>query len=325
VRCFFCLEERPPSDEHVFPLAIGGKLVIDRVCRECNSTLGEKVDSKLTNHVFITMKREALGLAGNSGAVPTFVKHLKDGNLADDPNQRIKLIVNPKTGCIEPRMLFSVIETPIDDHTDLQTVFIDATDDVTPKKLEQIIQGQLKKAGMPPLPQDEIDRRVASILEAGPQKLEQPTIRTGFSVDLNAFRPALLKIAYELACLWLGETYLDDPMAANLRNCIFGRLTEKGSGIKGKIFMDDAASVFQPWFSGKNCHLAYSMVARNGICVALKVFDAFSAVITVTDDKARYLSNDYDPAAIRFIHIDTESGAMRQSSFIDEVERLARF
>ena len=36
MRCIFCLKERDPSLEHVFPAAIGGTLTIDRVCKPCN-------------------------------------------------------------------------------------------------------------------------------------------------------------------------------------------------------------------------------------------------------------------------------------------------
>ena len=39
MRCIFCSNERPSSLEHVFPLAIGGHITTDRVCKECNSTL----------------------------------------------------------------------------------------------------------------------------------------------------------------------------------------------------------------------------------------------------------------------------------------------
>jgi hypothetical protein len=57
MRCFFCLEEREPTEEHVFPHAIGGTLTIDRVCKPCNDFLGAKVDVLLTNHELILIKR----------------------------------------------------------------------------------------------------------------------------------------------------------------------------------------------------------------------------------------------------------------------------
>jgi hypothetical protein len=53
MRCIFCTNERPPSVEHVFPLAIGGHRTTDRVCKECNSTLGSRVDAaiRIVRHV----------------------------------------------------------------------------------------------------------------------------------------------------------------------------------------------------------------------------------------------------------------------------------
>jgi transposase, IS6 family len=67
MRCIFCLKERPGSEEHVFPLAIGGTLTTDRVCEPCNSTLGSRVDSALTDNFAVRIRRAELGLAGNSG------------------------------------------------------------------------------------------------------------------------------------------------------------------------------------------------------------------------------------------------------------------
>lgn len=46
--CIFCCQERAPSCEHVLPLAIGGTITTDRVCEECNSTLGSRVDAALS-------------------------------------------------------------------------------------------------------------------------------------------------------------------------------------------------------------------------------------------------------------------------------------
>jgi len=70
MRCTFCFEERPPSLEHVFPLAIGGTIETDRVCRVCNSTLGTRVDAALSDFLPIRTRRAKLGLVGNAGVSP---------------------------------------------------------------------------------------------------------------------------------------------------------------------------------------------------------------------------------------------------------------
>jgi hypothetical protein len=57
MRCIFCLNERPGSKEHVFALAIGGRLTTDRVCEPCNSTLGSRVDAALSDFFSIRVRR----------------------------------------------------------------------------------------------------------------------------------------------------------------------------------------------------------------------------------------------------------------------------
>ena len=76
MRCIFCMKDRPPSDEHIFPLAIGGSLHTQRVCRECNSILGSTVDAPLSDHIFIVIRRAELGLKGNSNTIPDALKNL---------------------------------------------------------------------------------------------------------------------------------------------------------------------------------------------------------------------------------------------------------
>ncbi len=48
--CIFCSRtdlETNFSDEHIIPESIGGRLVLDQVCAECNSGLGHDVDPEI--------------------------------------------------------------------------------------------------------------------------------------------------------------------------------------------------------------------------------------------------------------------------------------
>lgn len=65
MRGIFCLEERPRSVEHVFPLAIGDPLTTDRICERCNSEPGSRVDAALTDWFPIRTRRAELHLAGH--------------------------------------------------------------------------------------------------------------------------------------------------------------------------------------------------------------------------------------------------------------------
>lgn len=72
-RCIICLKELPremANEEHIFPEALGGMLVIREVCRECNSHLGRFVDKPLVDNWLMQAKRMLLGLPGKSGRVP---------------------------------------------------------------------------------------------------------------------------------------------------------------------------------------------------------------------------------------------------------------
>jgi hypothetical protein len=59
--CIFCDQERAPSIEHVFPLAIGGTVTTDRVCAPCNSVLGSRVDAALSDFFPVRMRRAEQG------------------------------------------------------------------------------------------------------------------------------------------------------------------------------------------------------------------------------------------------------------------------
>ena len=46
-RCILCLKEVPLSREHIIPKAIGGILTCSFLCKECNSSLGIRVDAEV--------------------------------------------------------------------------------------------------------------------------------------------------------------------------------------------------------------------------------------------------------------------------------------
>jgi HNH endonuclease len=97
--CIFCLKEKGPSKEHVFPEGIGGSLTIDRVCKDCNDELGAKVDAPLVNHPFTAMARSQLGITGKRDDAPDlFAEVFGVGNLASDPDQKVRAYVSPETG-----------------------------------------------------------------------------------------------------------------------------------------------------------------------------------------------------------------------------------
>ena len=116
MRCIFCLKEREPTEEHVFPEAIGGTRTIYRVCKPCNDFLGAKVDVLLTDHKAILLKRAEFGMGERSGRdIDPWRRVFGDGSLASNPELKIHLAVNPETGRMEPRMRSSSTRIEHDD------------------------------------------------------------------------------------------------------------------------------------------------------------------------------------------------------------------
>ena len=321
MRCWFCLAERPRGDEHVFPLAIGGTLRTDRVCDPCNSLLGAKVDAPLTDHFLVALRRSELRLAGNSGKVPERVD-LMFGNsvLASDPSRRMRATLNPDTGKLDIREIYSATNVTLGNGTVARRIIVDRKD---AGRLGTILQRERKRAGLVPLPEEELDRQVEE-LAAGVQTLDNPEVHIQIEVDTITFHRGLFKIAYELACLWLGESYLEDPMAAKLRDFILGKKEGEKAELRGMVEFGAGNPALHFWVEEKNYHIAYSfIVGSDHMAVILRVFDIFSAVVFVTEIANRYADGQFDPRVVRLVHIDPVAGVTRHSSLIEEIERLS--
>jgi hypothetical protein len=109
-------------------------------------------------------------------------------------------------------------------------------------------------------------------------------------VSFAYLRHAMFKIAYELAFLWLGETYLDDPLAVEMRAAICEpdiKSTDNLAGWVGNV--PDCIPFIKFWTPEKANHLAYANVVANQICVAVRVFDIYAACVPVSPEANRYL------------------------------------
>jgi hypothetical protein len=319
MRCIFCLLERPPSLEHVFPLAIGGRLTIDRVCHSCNSMLGSRVDSALSDFFPIRQRRAELGLAGNSATAPTpFEMLLGVATLASQPERRIETRYNPTTGKLDHRLLHHAADIVMPDGKKVRQISIDARDkDQVPK----IIQRERKRHGMPPLPPDELAIEVAKATQ-NINTMSPIPIRKDLSISFAFLRHAMMKIAYELAFLWLGESYLNDPLAEQLRTAICAPDLRSTDGIPGYVGESKNCKPLEFWESHPAHHLAYAnTLLDRQIVVAVRIFDIQAAVLVVSNEPARYLQLPNDPK-LRFMVINSVNGEMRNTSFAEEQHRL---
>ena len=88
---------------------------------------------------------------------------------------------------------------------------------------------------------------------------------------------AMSKIAYELAFLWLGESYFDDPLAQELRASIATR----DPAAMDRFFIAD--KFISHWAPHEAHHLAYAhlnMIA-NRLLIAIRIFDLLEATVEV--------------------------------------------
>jgi HNH endonuclease len=314
MRCFFCLEEREPTEEHVFPRAIGGTLTIDRVCKPCNDFLGAKVDVLLTNHELILIKRAEFGMIDRSGKViDPLRKMFGVGTLANDPEKRIELVPDPETDRLQPRMRYHSTRTKRDDGSETVEITLDASEI---GELEKIIQRERKLAGLDPAPDHEIEAYVAAARQQI-RTIEQPSVLYGFRVDTYDFRRGICKIIYELACLWLGDAYLDDPVAQMLRNVILSGTEEK---IVGQILFDGAVPCLSLWKGEPKAHIAFGRQQGEAFMIAVRIFDVASGVLCVTNTASKYPSITDG----HFLLIDLTGGSSRSSSLNDEVIRMTK-
>src|SRR5205823_3130325 len=122
------------SEEHVFPEAIGGTLKIARVCKPCNNFLGANVDVLLTDHTLILIKRvlikrAELGMSISAGkVVDPLRKMFAIGSLASDPEKRIRLVPDPSTGQLVPRIMYHSTPTQWDDGTQAVLITLDESE-----------------------------------------------------------------------------------------------------------------------------------------------------------------------------------------------------
>jgi hypothetical protein len=156
MHCIFCLQERPPSLEHIFPLAIGGTITTDRVCAACNSMLGSRVDAALCNFLPIRVRRGELGLAGHGREPPSqFDILLGDQKLVGPEANRIRTTVNKATGKLDHRQLYHAADVILPDGRKARQITLDVRDQ---DQIPKVIQRERKRHNLPPLTEEELEQ-----------------------------------------------------------------------------------------------------------------------------------------------------------------------
>lgn len=319
MRCMFCLKDRPESLEHVFPLAIGGCLTTLRVCEPCNSFLGREVDAGLTDNVLMVLRRSQLGLVGNSGKVPDpFSTIFRHGTLAERPDHRVVVQFNPKERKLDVRLLHHESTVTLADGREVKQILVDASDAAS---LRKILQRERKRAGLPPATPEELEKELANVER---RTLEHPSVKHSVEINEGGLRRGILKIVYALAFLWLGEEYLDDPIATQLRAAILTGEERSLGDIRGEITGAQDCDAFHFWSPNKDMHFAYTTCTEQGIVLCVRIFDFAAARIIVAADPRMYVTAGRADSRLRFLAIDPRTRQMMETPFIREMGRIAQ-
>jgi hypothetical protein len=324
--CIFCLEERPDTPEHVFPEAIGGTLVIRRVCKPCNSWLGSKADAPLLDHLLVLEPRSRLGIPGKEGAVPDPIARLFGGQkwpLAADQDQHVIFIRDPQTGRPVPKLVPSERRVSLPGGGEAIQVRVDELDQ---EELPKIVQRLRNRAGLPPLSAPELSAVMERALASERGALENPQILITPKFDMLTYQRGMLKIAYELAWLWLGDEWLHDAAAVRLRNAIFEPNRDfTAYKVRGTVLPGADLAPLLLWQMETDCHIGHAMRIADGnqISVGVRVFSAVSAVIHATDEGWRYPDFGAGNSLGQFIALDpAERRILRHTTLSEEIQRL---
>ena len=268
-KCIICGLYKERSLEHIIPKALGNEsLKTYDVCKDCNSKLGDNVDSYLNNNFFIQIIRQALGIVGQSGKIPN---PFKDG--VDESGQRMRVDQDHKPHVVphsktEDNKLHIVAETK--------------------KEVVEMGLKTLKRMNA----DDALIQRFLKEVEKTPVYETSPTLKYDIEVDFKRLYLAALKMAYEYACLKLGEDYCTDPTAKEIRSILY----DATKGIYDKQYQKVclAPQVLTDLLQSAthlNCHMimmAPDLGNQLVVNVILFMSAAFSFSICVSNDATRY-------------------------------------
>jgi hypothetical protein len=86
----------------------------------------------------------------------------------------------------------------------------------------------------------------------------------------------------------------------------------------------DIIPPLEMWSPNRNYHIAYANVMSDHIGISVKIFAVFYAILFVSKNASRYISKGINDEKLRFLVIDPVTQRMLESSFIDEMGRIAR-
>lgn len=302
MKCIFCLQEKPSSDEHVIPDSIGGTLRVKEVCRECNNTLSRLVDNPFANCSPIQLARYTHSLGGKRDNIPFPFNGI--GTI--DTGQKISLNRN-----FVPHLKrkLDISETS---NGGLKIFFnADAADK---ENFDKMLGAPLRKVLVtkcPDFSDEKIDKLIGEIVEQAKNQTlvsDQKHIKQEWNITLDDLRSEFMKIAYELWFRRFGYPWIEESATAKvLRAVIMNR--DSSSPIRGKLFCPD---IPHPMSDPNKNHMIIQM---DGTCV-IRLFNISCLVgCELSDERFQLNEEDY-----YVIFQDFISGTLTEEKYLRSFE-----
>lgn len=284
-QCIFCLKSFPElTKEHVIPDAIGGSLTTKKLCKNCNSYLGSKVDTHLTDNLIVGMERYRLGLLGrNQGFKHPFSR----GKLANDLEQNVKWTFH-SDGSSDMHFDTKVTRKVGSDGIKTISILLDKSREDELGAILESITNREKKAGYEVVPDSYIYRE---------STIRNPRLQFRNSFDLVGLEQAILKIVYEIAYIELQDSFLDSNIARRLREFIMNEsagLSDLGDiKVRGQMsFMYRFEDMFE---FIKSDHLI-GLVGNPPKAIYVRIFNFYGALVFIDERPFEY--NDIEQSTL---------------------------
>ncbi|MGA3036658.1 MAG: HNH endonuclease [Vulcanimicrobiaceae bacterium] len=290
--CIFCMYEKPErksGGEHIFPVGIGGAFTVKRVCQDCDSRLGNFADSPLQQQFDVEQRRIEFKLRGHRRTVPDPIAEAIKRPLPHptEPGQRVRIRrsddgstniesvthIEYETGrIVNGRRWIKASSNTVINPRDSDSV-------------PMLSRSALRKIGI----RDEatieaVTRDLIESLETHNQSL---TVAVPVPIRKGGHQLGLLKIAYELAWLWLGDLWLEDLTAQAMRRILAGDFTASGD-VTLNASMDLGEILERGGLNPRTTHIAFLSPAFGRLMLIIRLFDAHTIGVIVTDDPQKY-------------------------------------
>ncbi|WP_110928074.1 HNH endonuclease [Bacillus massiliglaciei] len=312
MNCIICTEVKEGSEEHIYPYAIGSrKLKIHRVCKDCNSKLGNFNDYHITDHPAILAKRHILGIKDRNGKIPNPTTKAVSIYYEDFPDLPIYFsTVDNKTVLVvkEKRIEFAVNEDSVINKETVLHNFIAKQEDK--EKIVEMVNLYAKRKKYYPISEEEIYEGLKTV------DIDFGKIKVKFNeAELDKFKieKGLLKIAYELGWYWLGDRYLDDQNAILIRNSLNNpEIDFDIQEINGAIYpisLPCQESIFEDGYLGYFHLGALYNDENNNIWCYIRLFDTYEGRFLISRQSDLYNSSN------KFLSINTSDGEIEEREF----------